>query len=1573
MAFDPMFRTALRGMLALSLMLQMFAPLVATPTYAANGTVSPTASFGGAGTYKNPTTGAVFAKANQPVTLQVTTDASAECVVITGSFSGTQNNLAGTANWTFPFTTPSTGAVAVSATVGSKFNKNNQTCNTDQGTASASLTVDSAGPIVSGSLSAATPANGAGWFNNNVAITWSASDGASGVASGPTPATDSVTSDSSNANGTNKTASATDNVGNQGNGSVVVKLDKTPPTITGSAAPAANANGWNNTNVTVSFSCGDVLSGLKSGTCAPTTLSGEGANQSVTGTASDNADNAASATVGNINIDKTAPTLSGAPTTAANADGWYKGDVAIHWTASDALSGVDAATEPADSTISGEGKGLTATATVKDKAGNQASATSAGVNIDRTAPITTASAPAGWNNTNVSVSLAASDSLSGVKATYYTLDGGTQQSGTSVAISSEGDHTLQYWSADVAGNIESAQTVHVKIDKTAPSITHTDAPAPNTNGWNNADVTVTFTCADTLSGVASCGPNKTVTTEGANQQVDGTAVDNAGNTAADPALVSIDKTAPTISAAADRSANANGWYNADITVSFSCKDALSGVAACPAPQTLGEGANQSAQGTATDAAGNPASASLGGINVDKTAPTLSGAPITAANAAGWYRGDVTVAWSCNDPLSGIDGACPANTTITGEGDNLSTSASVSDKAGNAASATLSGIKIDRTAPSTSTTVPSPLASGWYTGPVQVTLAATDGLSGVATTYYSVDSGAPQTYAGPFSDGLKGSHAITYWSVDNAGNTEDNTAAGHTLTLKIDDIPPSTAASMSPTSPNGSSGWFTTSVDITLVAGDAESGVAATYYAIDGGAPQTYTTTFTFNQLGSHTVTYWSVDNAGNVEDVAAKNNSLSILFDNLPPTISGSRTPAANSFGWNNGDVTVSFTCADAQSGLASTDGCTAPVTLSNEGADQSFTGNAQDAAGNSASATVDNISIDKTAPVLTGLPTSTANAAGWYTGNVTVHWTAQDGLSGIDPGTVPADSVITGEAKGLSANVSVSDKAGNQGNGSVSVNIDHTAPVVKGAATTYPNAAGWYNKSVTVHFTCTDALSGVASCPSDKVLSTDGANQSVTSDPATDQAGNSSAGATVGGINIDGIAPQTTANNQCDGANGWCRGNTATVVLTATDQAGLSGVKEIHSSVDGKPEQVNAGTMSTVNVPLAAKSGMATVTYYAIDNAGNKELPNQVALKYDNIAPTVTHTLAPAANAAGWNNATTTVHFDAKDDDFGSGMDPATVTPDQVISAETSVAGTVVNGQAKDLAGNLGTDSVTVKLDKTAPTISGAPTTAANSNGWYNGPVTVHFTCADSLSGVATCPADQGVTTNGANQSVTAAAIDSAGNSTSTTVNGLNIDAEKPVITVSGVMPGSIYTLGAVPTVSCAATDGFSGINANGCTVSISGGSANGVGTFTYTATATDKAGNTSTVTNTYKVIYRWDGFLQPINDTAHQIGLTTSIFKGGSTVPAKFQLKKADGTIVQSGATPQWLTPTRGSTTSAPVDETVYSDTATSGTTFQWDATGQQYIYNWSTKSQTAGYYYRVGVKLDDGQTYTVDVGLR
>ena len=94
---------------------------------------------------------------------------------------------------------------------------------------------------------------------------------------------------------------------------------------------------------------------------------------------------------------------------------------------------------------------------------------------------------------------------------------------------------------------------------------------------------------------------------------------------------------------------------------------------------------------------------------------------------------------------------------------------------------------------------------------------------------------------------------------------------------------------------------------------------------------------------------------------------------------------------------------------------------------------------------------------------------------------------------------------------------------------------------------------------------------------------------------------------------------------------------------------------------------------------------------------------------------------------------------------------------------------------------------------------------------------------------------------------------------------------------------------------------------------------------------------------------------------------------MPVKFQLKNASGTPVQATNAPLWLSPQKGGAMSASVDESVYSDPASSGNTFKWDSNSQQYHYNWSTKGLSAGYWYKIFVRLDDGTIQSVVVGLR
>ena len=210
---------------------------------------------------------------------------------------------------------------------------------------------------------------------------------------------------------------------------------------------------------------------------------------------------------------------------------------------------------------------------------------------------------------------------------------------------------------DVAGNRGEGTVSAINIDKTLPEVAFQAlVPAANANGWNNADVTVGYALSDPLSGIEGDESGSvSFTTEGASQTRSVTAKDKAGNTATvTPQPVNIDKTPPSVSGTRTPEANANGWYNTDVTVSFLCSDILSGMAFCPGSTTLtAEGADQSVTGAAQDLADNRAESAVGGIHIDKTAPstlhTLTGTRLKN----GAYKGSVTVSLDAADSLSGV--------------------------------------------------------------------------------------------------------------------------------------------------------------------------------------------------------------------------------------------------------------------------------------------------------------------------------------------------------------------------------------------------------------------------------------------------------------------------------------------------------------------------------------------------------------------------------------------------------------------------------------------------------------------------------------------------------------------------------------------------------------------------------------------------------------------------------------------------------------------------------------------------------------------------------------------------------
>lgn len=211
---------------------------------------------------------------------------------------------------------------------------------------------DSTPPTVTGS--ADRPANGDGWYKDNVTINWASADPdpSSGAPTTPPPTI-------ANLEGTNTYTSepSCDPTNNCATGSLSLSIDKTAPLVTNTLNSAPNAAGWHNTDVTVSAECNDAFSGIL--TCgAPLTLATEGYNQTVTHFARDKADNEGSA-ASTVNIDKTAPIL--------NAPAWTNNPKSTTTTANmqiatnDSLSGIEQAEYFLGDTDPGQGNGATMT------------------------------------------------------------------------------------------------------------------------------------------------------------------------------------------------------------------------------------------------------------------------------------------------------------------------------------------------------------------------------------------------------------------------------------------------------------------------------------------------------------------------------------------------------------------------------------------------------------------------------------------------------------------------------------------------------------------------------------------------------------------------------------------------------------------------------------------------------------------------------------------------------------------------------------------------------------------------------------------------------------------------------------------------------------------------------------------------------------------------------------------------------------------------------------------------------------------------------------------------------------
>jgi hypothetical protein len=275
-------------------------------------------------------------------------------------------------------------------------------------------------------------------------------------------------------------------------------------------------------------------------------------------------------------------------------------------------------------------------------------------------------------------------------------------------------------------------------------------------------------------------------------------------------------------------------------------------------------------------------------------------------------------------------------------------------------------------------------------------------------------------------------------------------------------------------------------------------------------------------------------------------------------------------------------------------------------------------------------------------------------------------------------------------------------------------------------------------------------------------------------------------------------------------------------------------------------------------------------------------------------------------------------------------------------------------------------RVDADAPVVTGRVLTQPNDKGWYDGNVTVRWTVTDDQGPIA-APPDTVVSAEGDDITATSAQVcDKRGNCTTGTLQHLKIDKTPPALTIDGPADGAKYTLGAVPARRCTATDpGGSGVPGGTCVVTVSGGTSAGVGRVTVTATASDRAGHIKRKSVTYSVEYAAGGLVAPSS------GSKLKVFKRGSTVVVRVKIRDDRGAVVTPARAPAWVKPVAKGKASGKPNQPTSNAKPDKGSVLI--KRGQLWEYRWGTAGAKKGKCYVLTVRLDDGTTRSVTIGIR
>jgi hypothetical protein len=290
-------------------------------------------------------------------------------------------------------------------------------------------------------------------------------------------------------------------------------------------------------------------------------------------------------------------------------------------------------------------------------------------------------------------------------------------------------------------------------------------------------------------------------------------------------------------------------------------------------------------------------------------------------------------------------------------------------------------------------------------------------------------------------------------------------------------------------------------------------------------------------------------------------------------------------------------------------------------------------------------------------------------------------------------------------------------------------------------------------------------------------------------------------GAATDTTPPTVSVTSITPPANevGYHNSSPVTVGLTAADDAGGAGVASITYRVDsGAPTTVTAATAA---VPVAG-DGTHAVLYFATDNAGNASATSAQTVRIDTVAPGAT-TIASYPNPVNIANRTGVAVS-------GTAEPGATVT---LTIADAGGAHTVSRTASADGAGlwsTTGTD-VSTLADGTITYRASATDAAGNT-----GPAATATASKDTVAPTVAVSAGTNPVNSGNVAAATASGTVSGGTVALSVTDGTN------TVTAPSSSNGGTWSAGPVDLSPLAD------------------------GTITYTATATDAAGNTSTATRT-------------------------------------------------------------------------------------------------------------------------------